>query len=162
MAEKKKFKLNIVDIIVIIVLIAALAFAGYKLFIDRGETTTLDSEELSYTMEFFCEESPDFAVNLVKVGDNLVDEYLDVPLGKITNVEVGPSISYAADAEGNWKVSTKPGYSSIRITTEVSFKGTEYAHGVQIETFKYGVGHSMTFRAGKAKLYGRIAGIEKH
>lgn len=162
MAEKKKFKLNIIDIIVIIVLIAALAFAGFKLFIDRGDSSSIQDKELSYTLEFFCEESPEYAVNLVKVGDKLVDEYMDIPLGEVTKVEVGPSVSYATDAEGNWNASAKPGYSSIKITTEVQFKGSDYAHGLQIDTFKYGVGHSMTFRVGQAKLYGRIAGIEKH
>ena len=164
MAEKKKFKFNIIDIIVLVVLIAAICFAGYKLFFDRldDSATPTKERELSYTIEFYCEESPAFSAELVQVGDNLVDEYLDVPLGKITKVELAPSVSYATDAEGNWVVSSKEGYNSLKITTELKFKGVPYAHGIQVDTFKYGVGHSMTFRAGKAKLYGRISGIEEN
>lgn len=162
MAEKKKFKFNIIDVIVLVVLIAAICFAGYKLFFDHlGEGFNQKEQELSYTIEFFCEESPTYSAELVQVGDKLVDEYMDVSLGTVTSVELAPSVSYATNAEGNYVTSTKEGYSSVKITTDLEFKGAPYEHGIQIETSKYGVGHSMTFRAGKAKLYGRICAIEQ-
>lgn len=162
MAEKKKFKFNIIDVIVLVVLIAAICFAGYKLFFDRmGNNAGQKEQELSYTVEFFCEESPTFSAELVQVGDQLVDEYMDVPLGTVTSVELAPSVSYASNAEGQWVKSTKEGYSSVKITADLSFRGAPYAHGFQVETFKYGVGHSLTFRAGKAKLYGRVSAIEQ-
>ncbi len=162
MPEKKKFKFNIIDAIVLVVLIAAICFVGYKLFFDRmGEGFNQNEQELSYTIEFFCEESPTFAAELVQIGDAVSDEYKDIPLGTVTSVELAPSVSYATNAAGEYVASTKEGYSSVKITTDLTFEGAPYQHGFQIDVSKYGVGHTMTFRAGKAKLYGRISAIEQ-
>lgn len=159
MPEKKKFKFNVIDAIVVVVLLAALCFAGYKLLWEprSPENTT----STTYRVTYFCEEVPDFAAAAIQNGTPISDEQKDTPLGTLIEEPViEPSVSYAYDAEGNWKASSKPGYNSVKLTAEVTISGTPYQHGFQVGEMKYGVGHTLAFRVGYAKLYGRISDIE--
>ncbi len=159
MSEKKKFKFNIIDAIVLAVIIAAIAFAGWHLLAggtnDTGETVT-------YTISYFCEEVPDFAAEAIYVNDPVSEEYTEAPLGYVTDVKLSPSTSYAADAQGNFHLTSKEKYNSVELTTvlEMPKANATFAHGVQVDEAKLGVGHSITIRVGKAKIYGRVSGIE--
>ena len=73
----------------------------------------------------------------------------------VTIIEAGPCVVVQKMTE------EKEGYNAVKITTELEYEGKPYKYGMQVETFKYGVGHSMAFRVGKAKIYGRGAGIEQ-
>ena len=155
--NKKIFgKFNWVDVIIIVAVIAAAAIVGYKMFL---KPTAAVSTDTSTKMEltFFVEESPEYAANLVQVGDRVYDETMNCVLGTVTSVEIGDSHSYGANSDGIIVRSNKPGYNSVKITSEVN--ATEYENGVMVGVTKYGVGHTFTFYAGKAKLYGKLAGI---
>ncbi len=155
MAEKKA-KFNVVDAIVVVVIIAALALVGYKV-IGGGIS---GRNEGTYTVKFFCEEVPDFAATVIKEGDKVVDEQKDVPLGEVTEVKVGESRTYVTDAEGGVHLTPKPYYNSVELTT--TLKAGDYDNGIIVGSSKYGVGHSITIRAGKAKIFGRVSYIEKN
>ena len=43
--------------------------------------------------------------------------------------------------------------------TEVEAK--DYDFGMIVDSSKYGVGHSITIRVGKSKVFGRVSKIEK-
>ena len=156
--SEKKFKFNIIDAIVVLVLTAALCFAGYKLFIEPNSEQNI--AQTTYEVSYFCEEVPVFAANAMFEGDPVSDEYKDVPLGHVTSITLEPSASYVSDAQGNIHMASKEGYQSVKLTTEVTVAGAPYPHGIQIGSSKYGVGHSITLRVGKAKIFGRVAGIE--
>ncbi len=155
MAEKKA-KFNVVDAIVILVIIAALALVGYK-FIGGGIG---GREDGTYTVKFFCEEVPDFAADVIEVGDKVVDEQKDVPLGNVTEVKLGDSRTYVTDDEGGIHLTPKPYYYSVELTT--TLKAEDYDNGIIVDSSKYGVGHSITIRVGKAKIFGRVSYIEKN
>ncbi len=157
MSEKKKFKFNIIDAIVVLVLIAALCFAGFKLFIEPNSDKNLQT---TYVVSYFCEEVPTYAAASIFEGDPVSDENKDVPLGYVTGITVEPSVSYISDVQGNIHMASKKGYESVSLTTEVTISGKPYQHGIQIGSSKYGIGHSITLRVGKAKVFGRVAGIE--
>ena len=159
MSEKKKFKFNVIDAIVVVVIVAALCFAGYKLAIEPNSEVNL--QQNTYTVSFFCEEVPTFAAEAIQEGDPVSDEYKDVPLGNVVSVKVSPSTSYVGDAQGNIHKTTKEGYQTVEIEATVTVSGEEYKHGIAIGESKYGVGHSITLRVGKAKIFGRVSGIEK-
>lgn len=156
MSEKKKIRFNVIDAIVLVVIIAVVAFVGIKLF--GGEVAGNSSSGQTFTVTYFVEESPSFAAELVKPGDPVSDESKNVPLGSVTDVKLDKSVVFAANDEGQMVKATKEGYNSITLTTEV--QGAEFDHGIEVGNVKYVVGHTMTLYAGKAKLYGRIAGIE--
>lgn len=153
--NKKKFKFNIVDAIVLLVVICAVAFVGIKVL--GGGLTGGDTSK--YHVEYFLEESPDFAVDIIQIGDKVLDEQKDTDLGKVTAITSDESVSYGVNSNGEYIRTTKPGYKSAIIETEVEAK--DYDFGMIAGSAKYGVGHSITIRVGKAKVFGRISKIEK-
>lgn len=156
MAEKKKARFNIIDAIVILVIIAAIALVGYKIV---GGGITGGRNSGTYTLKFFCEEVPSFAADIIQIGDDVVDEQKDVPLGKVTDVKLDDSRTYTTTDSGDVRVVPKPYYKSVELTT--TLKGEDYKNGVIVNSSKYGVGHSITIRVGKAKIFGRVSYIEK-
>lgn len=157
MSEKKKIRFNVIDAIVLVVILAVVAFVGIKLF--GGEVAGNSASGNTFVMTYYIEESPSFAAENIEVGSSVSDEGKNVPLGKVTAVELGESVMFAANDEGKMIKSGKEGYNSVTLTTEV--QGAEFDHGIEVGNVKYVVGHTMTLYAGKAKLYGRIASIEK-
>lgn len=148
-------KFNLVDAIVLLVVIAAVAFVGYK-FIGGNLSGSGSS---TYEVKFLCEEVPDFAANVIKVGDKILDEQKETNLGVVTDVKLSDARTYATTAEGGVTVNPKPYYNCVEITAEV--EADDYDFGMIVSSSKYGVGHSITIRVGKAKIFGRISGIEK-
>ena len=155
MEGKKKFKFNIVDAIIILVIVCAVAFVGFQVLgggLSGGNTST-------YRVEYFLEESPDFAVDIIQAGDKVLDEQKDTDLGVVTSITSAPSVSYGVNDMGEYVQTTKPGYKSAVIVTEVEAK--DYDFGMIVDSSKYGVGHSLTIRVGKSKVFGRVSKIEK-
>lgn len=155
MSKKVLGKFNWVDIIIVVAVIAAVGIVAYK-FLKPAEVTN-SAKTQKIEMEFFVEEAPDYSVDIVKEGDKVYDETKNCVLGNVVSVEVGDSINYGVDDSGNFVKSSKEGYKSIRITTEVD--GEMGENGVTVGVTRYGVGHTFTFYAGNAKLYGKVSAI---
>ncbi len=154
--EQKKFKFNLVDALIVLVIVAAVAVVGYKVI---GDNLFADSKDQAYEISFLCEEVPDFAAGIIKEGDSVVCEQTDNDLGIVTSVKVEPSRTYTTTAEGDVVMTGKDHYNCVTITAEV--EATKYEHGLMVNKAKYGVGHSITIRVGKAKIFGRVSGIEE-
>lgn len=148
-------KINIIDLLLILVVVLAVAFFGIKMMDDGGAAVSTGE---GVRMEFYAEEVSDFVVENIKIGDTLTDDTGNINLGKIVDIEVGPSQSYSTNEKGEWVLSSREGFSSLRIVGEGS--GRLYDHGVIVSGSKYGVGHSFTLRAGMGKIWIRVSGIE--
>ncbi len=153
--EKKKFKFNIVDVIVILVILAAIAFVGTMFFGGGFGTSSASTYEVTY----LCEEVPSFAAGIIEVGDKVLDEQKDTDLGVVTAVELTDSRTYTTTDAGEVRCVPKPHYNCVALTTEV--KAQDYDFGMIAGSSKYGVGHSITIRVGDAKIFGRVSGIKK-
>ncbi len=153
--EKKKFKFNIVDAIVVLVIIAAVVLVGMK-FISNDAGSATGGQ---YKISFFCEEVPSFAAEMIKEGDFVTDDDKNSALGVVEEFEVGPSRTYAANSDGQLKLAPKEGYNSVSVSAVVDAQ--EFQHGIIVNAAKYGVGHSLTIRVGQAKIFGRVSGLEK-
>lgn len=156
-------KINIIDLLIVIVLVAAVLLVGYKTVapgLGIGDSAEgVNGQNAEVFIEFFAEEVPDFAVDgTINNGDKVIEVGTDTMMGEVVEVEIGDSISYASDDSGNWVAGSKPNYKSVRIKC----KGTAdyYEHGCKIKGAKYYIGHTMTIAAGKAKLYLKISDIE--
>jgi len=153
--EKKKFRFNLVDAIVVLVIIAAIAFVGMKFF--SGDIGP--SASTQYKISFCCDEVPSFAAEVIKVGDYVTDDDKNSALGVVESVTLSPSRTYAHTAEGEIRLAPKEGFNTVEVTAVVDAQ--EFQHGIMVNAAKYGVGHSLTIRVGKAKIYGRVSGLEK-
>lgn len=147
-------KINIIDLIVIVVIIAAVAMFAVSRFSDRVNNIAPVANGESVYMEFYAEEVPDFVVEKLEKGAKVYDVDMKADLGEVVSFESGPSVSYAANSDGEYVLSTRENYKSVKITAKVNGTPTEY--GVAVNGNQYGVGHSMTIRAGYAKIYLKV------
>ena len=146
-------KINIIDFLLLLVLVAAIAVLGVKFL---GGKTVGDTQTIQ--MQFYIEEVDKWVAENVKVGDALYDGTFDQELGVVTAVETGEARTWATTADGQYVPATRgDDFKSMIITGEV--KGTKTAVGAEVNGERYGVGHSMVLYAGDAKLYLRVYDI---
>lgn len=156
--NKKVFKrINIIDLIVILVLVFAVAAAGVFFVRSRKNQEIVTEQTSLLVVKFYTEEVSDFVADKLEVGATLFDADKEVDMGSITNFEIGNAIVYGGIDAGSYEVVHKEGYKSVTITGEV--QGVKNATGALIGGEQYGVGHSMTLRAGDAKIYLRVYDI---
>lgn len=155
--EKKRIRFNWVDCIVILAIIAVIAFVGTKLSSGILDNSGKDAK---YRITFYTEESTMYSLENVKIGDPVCDESNDVSLGAVTDIDIS-DVSHAQleTSEGTYIEASRPGYGSGSVTFEGT--GTEYAYGAKFDNSKYSVGQTVTFRIGTSKLHGRVKSIEK-
>ena len=155
MSKKILGKFNWVDILIIVAVVAAIGIVGYKFLKPSNVATGPNTQKIE--LSFYVEDTPDYVPVLINVGDKVFDEAKNCGLGTVTSVEIGENVVFYPDQDGNAVATSKKGYSSVKITAEVD--GQLFDHGAIVGVTRYTVGHSFTFYAGKAKLYGRISGI---
>jgi len=143
-------KINVIDLLVVLVILVAIAAVVVFVLMPKD-----GADEL--VMKFRIEEVDQFVAKKVKIGDSLYDDTYSLDLGKVTDIEIGDSISYGEVSDGVYTINTKEGYYSMIITGEC--KGNKTNLGAEIAGKKYGVGHTFVLRAGDAKLYLRVYDI---
>lgn len=147
-------KVNLIDLIIVIVLIAIVAFVAVRV-VNRDD----GSENISQVrISFFGEETPDYVANALEVGTPILDSTENITIGTVEKFETGSPLGYDTDANGEVQQVVRQGYSSVSITA--IGQGILGDHGVTINGVLYGVGHTLTIYAGKAKLYLKVSGIE--
>lgn len=153
-------KINIIDLLLIIVLVAAIGIFGYKYISkDGGNAGGNGSVNGKAKVTFYTEEVSDFVVDgTINIGDPVIDVNTSTVMGTIVDVKIEKSHSYAADAEGKYILSEKPEHSAVTVVIESD--GAQMVNGIKIGSNKYYIGHSMTITAGRAKMYLRVSDIE--
>lgn len=144
-------KVNIVDLLIILVILAAVAFLGLKFFGPKGEATAA----APFKMTLICDESPDYVVEQLKKGVEVWDATDSVVLGTLTDFTVGPASSNMADSNNNVIHFSREGHSSV--TLYIEGNGESGTHGVTIDGNLLAIGHSMNVYAGDCKLYLKIS-----
>lgn len=155
-------KISIIDIIVVLVVIAAIAGIGYKM--TQSNTIGLAPKTEKVRLTFYSEESTEYAVRAVKVGDIVKDFEQGVTFGKVAEeLKIGDALSFTDFTEyvdGEWVVGSKPGYCSFTMTVDgegiINPDG-----GVNYGGANYYVGRTVIIRAGNNVFTGRVYSIEK-
>lgn len=146
-------KISIVDILIIVVILLAIAGVGYKF--TRSSLLKQDNLEV----EFYVEETPDYAAQAINTGDVIKDITKGSVLGTVTGKTVAPSISFAANSQGQYVASSKQGYDSVKVTATASGKYSQ--NSVTFDSAEYFIGQSYQLRMGNSAVYGRISSIKK-
>ncbi|HHW49362.1 MAG TPA: DUF4330 domain-containing protein [Clostridiaceae bacterium] len=161
--EGKLFgKISIVDILVLLVIIAAVAGASYKFAKSSTASPIFSKQEDNIRIQFYQPEVPEFIAKAVKIGDPAREALQGTSFGTVSDIVIGESVSWGADENGNSVKSSKEGYVSVLITMDA--KGIIGDNGVTIGKSIYHVGETITLYAGNAGFYssyspGRISDI---
>lgn len=157
--SQKKAKFNIVDIIVILVLIAGIAFVGVRMFggQDPAATAADPATGNTFHVTFYAESVPENVAATLVVDTKAENASRNMDLGKLIDFTIGESVVYAADSKGNMVKTTKPGYVSVTLVCELT--GIEQPTGLQVGQFMLNVGHAMGVRCGFTEINTMVANI---
>lgn len=149
-------KINIIDLIILLIIVGAVAGAVYK-FSKANVGPMVKQDDV--VIKFYTEEVPDFVASVVQKGDTVIDDGKNTLFGSVTDVSVNPSETVAMTSDGQFVKSEKPGTKSILITSEI--KGVMGSNGATIGGVNYNIGQTLTIRAGKAKIWMRVYDVQK-
>ena len=155
MEEKKtaKKRFTLLDAVIILVVIAALAFVAYKMM-PTGSTAAYED----VTLSFYAPDVPDYVAEQLYVGAPVVDANRNVYLGKVVDIQIEDSVFWSANDEGIQTVSPMDDYRAVTITTRVS--GEASAYGIRLSSVEYSVGHTLAIRAGFAKISCAVSDLD--
>ena len=131
-------KINIIDLLILLIIIGAVVGAAYKF-----RTASVGQAE-TIVLKFYAEEVSEFVTDAVHVGDDVVDDTKSTYLGKIVDCKVDDSVVWGMNDKGEYVKTTKPGVNSILITTEVT--GTIGNNGtiINISSLHLSIGKRMS------------------
>lgn len=138
MEQKKRFKLNAVDIIILVMIVAAAGFFVYRYAIRDGSPADNTKKTYPFVMTFDNTEiaNDHFENGKIKVGDMLIDKLTGAKLGEIIDIKNTDSRSYATTSDGKLVMTPRPQFSYLTITVKgVGFRPTDgglMVDGVQL------------------------------
>lgn len=148
-------KINIIDLLIILIVIAALIFAATKLFTpaEKGEEAGTSKVVITYK----ATDAPTGAGEAINVGDPVYEDTTNVQLGTVTAVDVEEAYEYQVGPDGEPVKVPLVGMEIVTVTTEAEASVT--SDGVYSGGRLYSVGATRTIHFGKSIIYIRITGI---
>lgn len=156
-------KISIVDVLIVLVVLGAIAGVGYKLTRSQIGVGTAFTKPDKIEISFYSDEVPEFVAKAISNGDLAKDFDRNVVYGKVTKVEVGNSVSWTSNEKGQLVQSTKKGFSSVKVTVEGEgiYRDGKSSSGVVFGSADYYTGRTTVLLAGNATFQCRIYDIKK-
>ncbi len=155
--SQKKVKFNIVDIIVILILIAGVAFVGAKMFGGQEPAAADPASGAPYLVTFHADCVPEEVAATLSVGSKSENASRNMDLGTLVDFTTAESVVYGFDSKGNCVASEKPGHVSVTLVCRVT--GTQMPTGLQVGQYMLNIGHEMGVCLGNTELQTVVQGI---
>ena len=107
-------KVNIVDLLIVIIILAAGAFLGMKLL--GPDSAVANTQKVRVTL--YCEETPNYVAEQLEAGAEVWDSENNVTLGYLTDWRTGDSKSAVTDVTGKVVEITREDYFSATLVCE--------------------------------------------
>ena len=150
-------KVNLIDLLIILAILAVGAFLAMKFFAPEALITPTPQTE--YEIKFFIEEAPDFTAKYIEEEGVLVKDFEKATtLGTVVSAETEKAVSFGINSDGQYVLTSKPNY----ISALIKAKGTGILtpNGLVVDGIAYPVGRSLTLIVGRSAVYGRIYSID--
>lgn len=118
-------KINIIDMLVLLVIMLILAAGLYKYVLSGNRGISSNPDLLQYTVSIT--DVRNYSADALDVGDKLYDAKTDTYMGKVIAKEVKPYRDYITKTDGNVVLAEKPNRFEVLLTMEVP--GVENAYG---------------------------------
>ena len=149
-------KINIVDLLIVIIILAAAAFVGLRFF--AGHNTDL-GEYHKVRMTFFADDAPAFLAEKAVPGDPVIDFDTSSYLGTVGSYESEDAYTYELDPTTG-EIVRVPVANTCFLTFTCNAEGYVGDDALRINGFEYNVGNTITMRAGQMRVSCRLAQIE--
>ena len=115
-------RISVVDIIIVLAFIAAVAGFAYKL--TAGSNTIVIKSDTPITMELKIEQARQYSVDAVVIGQNLYEEHADL-IGTVTAVRTEPSYTLGGNNDGTQTYAPVENRFDIYITVAATGRVTD-------------------------------------
>lgn len=154
----RKRKFTWIDLIIVLVILVSVIGLKNKFTKANIATPTASKEKILIT--FYIEETPDFIIDAINIGDPVRESIQNSDFGKVVEINPGDSIYWESREDGQLVSSSREGYSSLYITMEGT--GIINKGGVSIDKSVYYVGQTISIYAGNSLIKdGRISEVIK-
>jgi len=149
-------KINIIDLLIVLVLIAAIVFVGLRFF--GGNDNDMGTPQ-HIRATFFADDAPALLVGKGVMDTPVIDYDNANYLGSLTGYETEDAYAYDYDSETG-EVVQVPVVNRCFLT--ITFEGDGYVteSAMYINGFEYSVGGTSVVRAGQVRVQARLASIE--
>ncbi|MDP4179982.1 MAG: DUF4330 domain-containing protein [Bacillota bacterium] len=156
-------KISIVDILIVVIVLAAAGGVGYKLTRSKVGIYSTFAKSDKIEISFYADEVPDYAANAVSNGDIAKDFDRNVSFGKVTGKTTGNSVSWGVNEKGEQVASTKKGFNSVKVTVEGEgiYRDGKASSGVSFGSADFYIGRQITLLVGNSAFQCRIYDIKK-
>lgn len=155
---KLRRKFTFIDLAIILVILASI-FTMSRKFSKAKVSTPLAAKSNKIQISFFIEEVPEFAATAIEIDSPVRESIQNASFGRVSDITIDESISWARGEDGNFVATSRDGYSSLTITMDAG--GTIGNNGVTIDKSVYYIGQTITLYAGNSILQnGRISDIK--
>ncbi len=113
-------KINLIDFLLILVVLAAVAFGAYKL--TKDQDFTIIAPEKKVIVQFYANGLYPFVTANMKEGDLIRTLDTNDPIGKIVRIDKRPAINLVPTADGRMVISNVPEKDSVYIDVEGNAK----------------------------------------
>ena len=149
-------KINIIDLLIILVIVAAIAFVGKRFF--AGNDNDYGTPE-RVRMTFFADEAPALLAGKAEAGEPVTDYDNSTSLGTLSSYESEDAYTYELDPTTG-EIVKVPVANTCFLTFTCDTAGYVADDALRINGFEYNVGNTITMRAGQTRVSCRLAQIE--
>ncbi len=156
--EKGKLwgRINIIDLALILIVLAALAFVGMK-FLGKGEIAII-SEKQSVTVSIFTNGVFPFVKEQMQTGDEVRLQSNNALMGKIERLDIRNGFALIATADGRWVEADIPEKYSIDIV--INGEAVKSGDSLSIGGTPLLVGSEVTIKGPKFWVKGIIMDVQ--
>ncbi len=148
-------KINIIDLLIILIVAAALIFVALKVLAPEGNSDAPEASKVQISF-YATEIEPGLEPSFVE-GAPLYEDLTNVSLGELKSWSVEPAYEYQAGPNGEAVKVDIPNNYFVNITAEAS--GSVTSDGLHVGSSLYCVGAHYTIHVGTAKIYASCSGI---
>lgn len=153
-------KINIIDLLIILIVLAALAFIGLRYLRSDGAPRAAEPDKVRMT--FFADEAPLLLWDQGErqMGGPVSDYDASNYLGVLTEYTPEEAYIYTLDRETGEELRVR---SSTECFLTFACEGEGYLSddGLRINGVQYSIGGSYVIRAGQTRIYCRLADVER-
>ncbi len=157
MEKQKKWRFNLIDVLFLVVVLAGVLFVALRMA--GPDETAGGGPEDYYVITFTCDTVPSYLVDHLQLSAEVTDDGMKRSLGRVVDIQRGPSVYYNTDSSGRLVKSSRDGYDSLLLMCCV--KCADNGYGITVDELNLGIGHTITIRADGARISSAVYNIQK-
>ncbi len=150
-------KINLLDILIVVIIIGVVVAVAYKL--NNSKVITPFTQKDKIVTVLTADEVIEEIASTLNVGESVRDRVTGASFGVVKSIEVNPSISYTSNSNGEIVKSTRPGYKSLIITVEG--EGVYSNSNVTFGNNDYYINKQYEIRIDNTSIYFRVQNVTK-